>query len=266
MVESLKHEPVLDVIELAMSRLAHRSPESAATDGRKEREKLDLGRRGYDLALAKRLEQLQAMDQGAHGMPPAPAPEPAPQHRCLQTGILLALVMLSVAAGAGVTWLATRANPEHVVAPAAVVAPVPVPSQVVEAASIAPAPIATDEDQVRKLIENWRSAWAGREVDAYLACYVTDFTPANGQTHDVWTAARRKNIATRSSIIVAINDLKLERFDAQRMTAHFLQNYASGNYRETAQPKTLLLVRGEAGWQIAGEWQGEAPASAIDTH
>lgn len=270
MPDDPKHENINSVIELAMSRLAIRSSDSVAADDRKEQEKLDLGRRDYDLALANRLEQLRAMGKDAYGVPPAPqapvASEPPLQRPCLRTGTLLVAVLLSSVAGAGAMWFAGPGpdNPQQAAAPVPT-APIVVParSEVVEIASVAPAPIPTDDDQIRELIENWRSAWAGRDVDAYLAYYGADFTPANGQKHDEWAAARRKNISTRSSIAVATNDLTLERLDAQRMKARFLQDYASGDYRETAQAKTLLLVRNETGWKIAGEWQGEAPASVL---
>ena len=268
MTDSLKREPILDVIELAMSRLAQKLPDGVAAEAPQEQEKPGLGRRSYDMALANRLDELRTLANGAHGVPPAPA-LPTP---CLRTGTMLVAMLLSIGAGAGATWLATQAVPQQPavpapVAPIASIAPIAVPTpvrpEVVETAAVAPAPQPSDEDQARELIENWRAAWAGRDVDAYLASYGADFTPANGQAFDAWTTARRKNISTRSSIAVATNDLTLERLDAQRMKAHFLQDYASGNYRETAQPKTLLLVRGDAGWKIAGEWQGEAPAGAL---
>lgn len=184
-------------------------------------------------------------------------------------GTLLVAVLLSsiAGAGAGAAWFAGPDATQQAVpsAPPAAVAPVVTAArpEVVEAASVAPAPTPSDEEQVRTLIENWRAAWAGRDVDAYLACYGADFTPANGQARDAWASARRKNISSRDSIIVATNGLTLERLDGQRMKVRFLQDYASGSYRETGQPKTLLLARGEAGWQIVGEWQGEAPATAV---
>ena len=276
MTDSPKREPIVDVIELAMSRLAHKSPDSIVAEDPKEREKLDLGRRGYDIALAKRLEQLRELSSGAHDMPPtaqgpAAASVPPSKHPCcLRTGTLLLAMLLSILAGAAMTWLSTHVSPQPVVAPepiapVAPIAPVSAPAlpEVVEAPAVAPKPQPGDEDQARELLENWRSAWAGRDVETYLACYGADFAPANGQARDAWEAARRKNIATRSSIVVAMNGLTLERLDAQRMKASFLQDYASGNYRETAQPKTLLLVRSEAGWMIAGEWQGDVPAGAL---
>jgi hypothetical protein len=266
MTDSLKREPIVDVIELAMSRLGQRSSDKAAADDRKEAEKLDLGRRGYDIALAKRLEQLHAISSN-HGEPsstqaPAATEPPMKQPCCLRTGTMLAAMLLSITAGAGMTWLATRANPQIASAPVPV-EPVATPArpEAVAPPAVAAATMPNDEDQVRQIIENWRSAWAGRDVEAYLACYGAEFKPANGQALDTWEAARRKNISMRSSIVVAINGLTLERLDAKRMKASFLQDYVAGNYRETAQPKTLLLVRNDAGWTIAGEWQGEAAAS-----
>jgi ketosteroid isomerase-like protein len=261
------------VIEKAMSRLAERSPDVVEADEQKERKRLGLGRRDYDQVLVERLDEIRAMARLGQVTLPAPpavaSSDAAPQHTCHRTGTLLLAMLAStiIGAGAGAAWFAgpeatQRAAPAE---PPAAVAPVAVPlrPEVVAAAGLATAPGPGDDDQVRALVEAWRSAWAERDVDAYLACYSADFIPANGQTRDAWASARRKNIAGRSGIIVATNGLTLERLDGRQMKARFLQDYASGSYRETAQPKTLLVVRGEAGWQIAGEWQGEAPAAAV---
>jgi hypothetical protein len=270
MPDDQKHKSIDSIVELAMSRLDQRSPASVAADDRKQQERLDLGRRDYDVALAKRLEQLRnAMGSNAPVVPPAPqsvaAANPASQSRGFRAGTLLATALLSALAGAAAMRLAIGDALPPAASPVIPPAPIAVsaPAAVVEAASVAPVPKPADDDEVRELIENWRSAWAGRNVDAYLATYSADFTPANGQEHDAWVAARRKNISSRSNIVVATNDLTFERLDPQRMKAHFLQDYASGDYRETAQAKTLLLVRSEAGWKIAGEWQGEAPEKSV---
>ncbi|MBU1235556.1 MAG: hypothetical protein KJ634_00715 [Gammaproteobacteria bacterium] len=279
-----------------MSRLEGRSPDRVAAADRKEKERQDLGRRDYDATLAKRLEQLRnALGTINPVMPPAQQPAlvavpasppaavsvPAVQCRGMGAGTMFIAALLSAALGAGAMWLAVGAKPlpaapQTEVASAPSVAPVAVPVQAAPVAEFAPAPtivsepastvpvaLPSDDDQVHELIDDWRLAWADRDVEAYLACYSPDFTPANGQTRDAWVEARRENITTRRYIVVKTNDLKLERLDARRMKASFLQDYESGRYRETAQPKTLLLVRGEAGWEIAGEWQGEAPASAL---
>jgi ketosteroid isomerase-like protein len=268
MSEDSKQDNIQTLIESAMSRLDSRPRDRVLADERKDQERLELGRRDYDVALAKRLDQLRgALGEHAPVVPPAPqpaaTPEPAQQGPGIQPGTLLVTALFSAVAGAVAMWLAIGGNPPPA-QPAPVAAPVVVaPTPVIETASVEPAPRPTDEDRVRELIENWRSAWAGRDVDAYLACYSTDFIPANGQTHDAWVAARRKNISTRSDIAVSINELQVERLGTRRMKVHFLQDYASGSYRETAQPKTLLLVRTATGWKIGGEWQGEAPADVL---
>ena len=58
-----------------------------------------------------------------------------------------------------------------------------------------------------------------------------------------------------------IKGITVETVSENRARVRFLQDYASGSYRETDEPKTLDLAN-EAGerWRIVGEWQGEAPA------
>jgi ketosteroid isomerase-like protein len=153
--------------------------------------------------------------------------------------------------------------------PAAVVAPAtPAPtaeSPSAEVAFAAPAAMPADggESQARDLVERWRQAWASRDVEAYLRCYSADFLPADGQTRTAWAAARRKKLSRQSDISVQVHDIRLEHIDGDQLKAMFLQNYASGTYREDARSKTLRLVREDGDWRIAGEWQGTPPASTV---
>lgn len=87
--------------------------------------------------------------------------------------------------------------------------------------------------------------------------YSQGFAPANGQTRDHWAKGRHRNFEGKSSIQVTIGDLRLERLSDDRIKAFFLQDYTSGNYRENAKPKTLLLERAGQEWKIAGEWEGD---------
>lgn len=118
-----------------------------------------------------------------------------------------------------------------------------------------------DEQQIRDALENWRLDWSRRDVDAYLKHYSPSFMPANDQTRAEWETTRRKSISSRPAIRVEVNDLRIEPLDAQQVRLSFLQNYISGTYQETAQPKTMRLVLGNSGWQIVGEWQGPEPKS-----
>lgn len=136
----------------------------------------------------------------------------------------------------------------------------PTPAPVLAATK--PAQAALDEQQIRDTLETWRLDWSRRDVGAYLKHYSPSFVPADGQSRAEWEASRRKNISSRPAIRVEVNDLRIEPLDQDQIRLSFLQNYISGTYQETAQPKTLRLVRAGTDWLIVGEWQGPEPVSA----
>lgn len=143
------------------------------------------------------------------------------------------------------------------------------PTPPLAASNVAPEPTAaapepkpaaqvdTSDSQARDLIEGWRQSWARRDAGAYVTHYSQGFSPANGQTRDSWAEGRQRNFAGKSSIEVAISNLRIERLSDDRIKAFFLQDYTSDNYRENAKPKTLLLERAGQEWKIAGEWEGD---------
>lgn len=57
-------------------------------------------------------------------------------------------------------------------------------------------------------------------------------------------------------ISVGVNKLRTDPVGADRLKVTFLQDYSSGNCKEQAQPKTLMLQRQGNSWKIVGEWQG----------
>lgn len=268
---------ITSVIESAMSRLAPRTA-GRKTEPDPARARKSLGRRDYDRVLAQRLEQLQtAMGESPAAMPPVPqaadiSPSAAPRSTPATT--LLATALVSALAGAGAMWLAIGGQPANEPTPTQIVNAAPVPvvppvapqAPVAEAAAPAasePTPMVNrDEDQARELLDGWRQAWSSRDSDAYLSFYSPNFTPADGQKRADWAAARRKNLASRPAIKVEVREINVERIDDRQLRLAFLQDYAAGSYRETAQPKILRLVRQEGKWLIAEEWQGMAPAVA----
>lgn len=171
---------------------------------------------------------------------------------------MLAAVMLSVWTGAGAMWLLTRGAPSGGHAAASVGSSVPAPQHT----AVANKADADDgASQARYLLERWRQAWAARDVAAYLNCYSPAFAPANGQSRAAWESARRKRLATRDAIRVHVRELNLERIADDRIRLTFMQDYASGAYRENARQKILTLIRGRDGWKIETEWQqGQPPA------
>ena len=269
------------LIESAMGRAAHSasvSPESVSS-----LESRLASRREQDREMHKRLKRLQkALEEQAPRAPvtetfkaaPPPAawsaatsaqllrPEPGFTTSTLAITALLSVLIGAVGMRLAMTPVeAPLAKPLHQAKVAPRIAPL------ASAALTAPAPATTstaaaaavldDESQAHAFIERWRQAWEARDVEAYLGSYSPSFAPANGQSVADWREARRKNLTARPDIRVTMQALQLEAQAGGHIKASFLQDYASGTYRESARPKTLLLTRTGNGLQIAGEWQGD---------
>lgn len=258
-----KHKHISVSIEAAMERVAKDAKESI-TDARSNSPR-SVGRREYDKALSRRLAQLhQAMGiDETQEPPPAKSPPPvteiARKNGFLPSTLILT-GLISGLAGAGAMWLATGSATALQSAAAAPTMPplivAPAPAPLLPPPEVAPATVKSAESLAREFVENWRTAWTKRDVEAYLSFYSPEFKPGNGSTRADWAAARRKNLASRTDIQVAVRELEITQIANNRLTASFQQDYVSGNYRENAQSKTLVLSLDHGKWQISEERSG----------
>ena len=212
-------------------------------------------------AMARRLEQLHAALGGSEVAPTAPSDitplsAAGPAGNVVGIGSLFITGIISTLFGAGVMWLATQheqapATPAYALHAAAIT---PTARTAPKPASITPvAPAINDETRISDLLEAWRNAWTQRHIAAYLNVYSQQFSPADGSPHDAWVTARTKKLSTGAPIDIRINNLAIERIDADQFKATFLQDYVSGSYRETARAKTLLIARENGEWRIRQE-------------
>lgn len=254
--------PTSSLIESATTLFGNGLPDSGPSQETRHRPNLSFNAR-QEQAMARRLEQIQS----ALGAPetssnlslvPAPTVEVAQRRRQFSARSLVVACLLSGFTGASLTWLTTNQEApafqpaiqeSRLAAPAATV-PAPVAKAI-----IAPAPEITDEQQVRNLLDSWRNAWAKSDVPTYLNAYSSNFMPADGSTRDVWAATRSSRLSSGKHIDVQVNALTVERIDDQTFRASFLQDYASGSYRENARPKTMRLAREGNTWKIIEERQ-----------
>lgn len=128
-------------------------------------------------------------------------------------------------------------------------APAPVVVPPMPAASAAPAVpgAAVIEGQVRTALENWRAAWASRNVAAYLQAYGGGFTPPQGLTRDAWEARRRAIIGRAADVTIDIGTPQVTALAPDQATTTFTQSYRSATHSDR--------VRKTLGWKrVGGQW------------
>ncbi|WGT63272.1 L,D-transpeptidase Cds6 family protein [Variovorax paradoxus] len=162
---------------------------------------------------------------------PVPAPAPAP--------------VAKAAAPAPAPAVVAKA-PEASAPPASASAPTPAPASA--AAS------ATSAAEVESAVRGWAAAWAGKDMERYLAAYGPDFNPGGGQSRKSWEEERRARIVGKSSISVNIENLVIA-VNGQAATAKFRQVYRADSLNISSR-KTLELQRSGNQWQIRKESVG----------
>ncbi|WP_208511255.1 tetratricopeptide repeat protein [Variovorax paradoxus] len=148
------------------------------------------------------------------------------------------------------------------VAKAPAPAPVPAPAVVAKApeasppaaAPAAPAASSSANAEVESAVRGWAAAWAGQDMDRYLAAYGSDFTPGGGQSRKNWEEERRARIVGKSSISVNLENLVIQ-VNGQSATAKFRQVYRADNLNISSR-KTLELQRSGGQWHIRKESVG----------
>ena len=154
--------------------------------------------------------------------------------------------------------------PAPAVVPAPVPAPAPMPAPVSAPVPAPAAPLSSPDDanytEVRQALQNWRAAWASRDVDAYLQFYAPNFVPPTGGDRESWKERRKTALSRASDLTVEIADLTVTLNDATHATMVFRQTYRSANYRDIV-TKTLQWTKFGDRWLIVRE-SSAAPLSA----
>jgi hypothetical protein len=135
-------------------------------------------------------------------------------------------------------------------APAAAPAKAPEPAPAPAAAPASSSSTAEVESAVRA----GASAWAGQDMERYLAAYGSDFTPAGGQSRKSWEEDRRARIVGKSNISVNIENLVIK-VDGASATAKFRQMYRADSLNISSR-KTLEMQRTGNQWHIRKESVG----------
>ena len=154
-------------------------------------------------------------------------------------------------------------------APTAAAKPATVPLSVAVATATSPATIAaaqpatqtttptnsaTAPAEISSAVNAWVAAWAGNDVAGYLNFYAPDFTPAGGETREVWAQTRSDRIAAPRKIVVSVSDVKIA-LAGSEATVQFRQDYRSGTVKNNSS-KTLKMAKYGSQWLIRSEKSG----------
>ncbi len=134
----------------------------------------------------------------------------------------------------------------------------PAPAAPAPAAAAAPAtaalPGAGASAEVEASVRAWASAWASRDVNAYLATYAKEFSPQNGASRSSWQAERKERILGKRQIAVTVSDLQVS-VNANKASARFKQGYKADSL-DVQSRKTLEFAKVGDKWLIVREASG----------
>ena len=105
-------------------------------------------------------------------------------------------------------------------------------------------------DDVRAVVESWRSAWEGKDLERYMSFYDESFH-SEGRDRAGWRQHKRGVFLRAGDLQVAVEALEIE-MTGDKASARFLQRYSSGKYRDRG-TKTLRMVFRPAGPRIVAE-------------
>jgi len=109
------------------------------------------------------------------------------------------------------------------------------------------------EQQVLQAVEQWRTAWSGRDIDAFLASYSDRFQPGGGQTLEQWRDHKRRVIGKSRKIEVRLEKVLVQPSrSGKRARVQLLQHYRSDALQSSGR-KQLELELETTGWKIVGE-------------
>jgi len=110
-------------------------------------------------------------------------------------------------------------------------------------------------EAVLKAVDSWAAAWAGNDVDAYLAGYAPGFKTPDGESRKEWENERKARIAKPRKIELRIESPKVTFNEANRATVTFRQHYRSNSFKAITS-KTLVMVKSGSQWLIQEEIVG----------
>jgi murein L,D-transpeptidase YafK len=118
---------------------------------------------------------------------------------------------------------------------------------------IDPERLAREREELEKVIEGWRKAWEGKQVDKYMSYYSPQFT-ADKKDWKAWKEYKARLARQYKDIHVELKNLAIFRNDGLVM-ATFDQRYRTSGF-DSLGVKKIFLQQNSSQWKIVGEFFG----------
>lgn len=112
--------------------------------------------------------------------------------------------------------------------------------------------VVSDDERVMQTVQAWVRAWAGQDVEAYLAFYAKNFRTPGGESRNRWEQTRRRRVSGPKRIEIRVTSLRVTRAGSDWAAAVFRQDYQSNLYRDSVL-KELTFVKESGSWRIQQE-------------
>ena len=101
-------------------------------------------------------------------------------------------------------------------------------------------------------LQTWANAWSSKDMDAYLACYASEFVPPNKLSRKTWEARRKERLEAPQFIKVEISAINVVFNDNGQARIKFLQQYQSDTYSDRV-TKEVMMKKKDGKWLITRE-------------
>jgi len=117
-------------------------------------------------------------------------------------------------------------------------------------AKAAPRPSKQDKPPIASLVESWRKAWEGKQLNTYIAHYHPAFK-SSGKNLAAWKRYKDRLNKQYRKISVEVSDLKVK-VNSQKAYAYFKQRYR-GDSLDSSRYKRLEFRKKGTSWKIYRE-------------
>jgi len=108
-----------------------------------------------------------------------------------------------------------------------------------------------DAAAINDMVNAWATAWASKDVSAYLGHYAETFEHGM-KSKSAWERQRRARLSTPATISVNLSNIQIDLQSETLATVKFQQDYSSNKYKDSGS-KTLVLSKASGSWKIQSE-------------